>query len=333
MNKLKNYVGILLGNGQTGPNSHYRRLTRYFNDATNQRWLWKLLLCYAIKLVLEALDQRMGGRYLVMDGTSWSFGKVKYQFLTLSVLYKNISIPIFWLELGKKGHSNLKERMALIKMAGILYDLRGMTLLADREYKGREWFEFLDSQGLFFIIRLTFGDYKHEVSGNIAYSHLCKKAKRGRVVETSLLIGGRTYRLIGTSDSKDERGLLLIISNLKTRKARKLLDTYRLRWKIETMFFHLKSNGFDIESIGMTSPRKVRLMMAIVVLAYVLCVCQGMKKLKKIRRQSAKHGGYQYESIFRKGYSVMAPVCLDIVLFIDTVSSLIDPRKVVKKPT
>jgi len=54
--------------------------------------------------------------------------------------------------------------------------------------------------------------------------------------------------------------------------------------------------------------------MALVVLAYVLCVCQGARELKKIPKQSEKQGGYPYESVFRRGYGIVAKYCLDIVL-------------------
>jgi hypothetical protein len=332
LNKLKNHVGSILGNTETLAASHYRRLTRYFDDGRNHQWLWKLLLSYAIKQLIETLDRRTGGKYLVMDGTSWNFGLTKFHFLTLSVLFKGVSIPIFWIELSKKGHSNLNERKALIKMAGLLYDLRGMTLLADREYKGRAWFEFLDNRGIFFAIRLALGDYKKEVTGGIVYSHLCKKARKGLRAETTVNLAGKTYRLVGTADAKDDNGLLLILSNRFDGKPVKLLNIYRLRWKIETMFFHLKSNGFSMEDMGMTEPKKVRLLVALIVLAYVLCVCQGMREFKKIRRQSEKHGGYSYESIFRKGYGSLAPLFLNIVLFLDYVFSNFGKKNIRLKP-
>ena len=40
LNKLKNHLGLLLGNRQTKTDSHYRRLTRFFADKTaqNKRW-------------------------------------------------------------------------------------------------------------------------------------------------------------------------------------------------------------------------------------------------------------------------------------------------------
>jgi hypothetical protein len=34
------------------------------------------------------------------------------------------------------------------------YELAGMTLLEDREYAGKEWFEYLSKSGLYFAIRV-----------------------------------------------------------------------------------------------------------------------------------------------------------------------------------
>lgn len=317
LNRLKPHVGSVLGNTDSQAESHYKRLTRYFNDAFNQRFLWKWLLCHAVSQLIGRLDRRCGGRYLIMDGTSWGFGSVNYHFLTLSVIFHGVSIPICWIELGKKGCSNLHERKALIRMAALFHDLKGMKLLADREYTGRQWFAFLDSLGIESHIRVRSGDYKAEVNGRMAYSHLCKKAKKGRKVETNLCIEGRQYRLLATADPKDDSGLLLIVTNRQTGRATKLMEVYRMRWKIETMFFHLKPNGFNLEDIGITSPKKVRLMMALVVFCYVLCVCHGVKEPKKIRRQRQADGGYMYESIFKRGYGIIAPYFTKIVLLLE----------------
>ena len=44
-----------------------------------------------------------------------------------------------------------------------LFNLRGMTLLADREYTGKRWFKFLKDSGLHFLIRLKWNDFYDEV--------------------------------------------------------------------------------------------------------------------------------------------------------------------------
>ena len=48
------------------------------------------------------------------------------------------------------------------------------------------------------------------------------------------------------------------------------------------MFRCLKSNGFDLEGISLTNPAKVRLMLCVVIACYVLCVCEGIRHIRKI---------------------------------------------------
>jgi len=43
------------------------------------------------------------------------------------------------------------------------FDLKGMTLLADPEYVGVEWFKFLVDNKIEFVIRLRFGDYYNAI--------------------------------------------------------------------------------------------------------------------------------------------------------------------------
>ncbi len=40
---------------------------------------------------------------LIMDRTNWKFGKTSINFLVLSVNWKNLAIPIYWIMLDNKG--------------------------------------------------------------------------------------------------------------------------------------------------------------------------------------------------------------------------------------
>ena len=51
LNKLKNGLGLLLSNDQTLPNSHYRRLTRFFDEPVAKRHLWKWLMSWLIDYI------------------------------------------------------------------------------------------------------------------------------------------------------------------------------------------------------------------------------------------------------------------------------------------
>ena len=100
--------------------------------------LWKWILAAVVSELVGRLDQRRGGRYLLMDATCWQFGKAKFHFLVLSLVFEGVSIPFFFVNLAKKGCSSDRERIRLVQMANLLYPLRGMTLIADREYVGRQ---------------------------------------------------------------------------------------------------------------------------------------------------------------------------------------------------
>lgn len=92
LNKLKNQIGIILGNETTQSNSHYRRLTRFFDAPLHLNSLWKYLLKISVEALVLRLDQRGGHKYLLMDATSWEFGIIRFQFLFLSIVYEGISI-------------------------------------------------------------------------------------------------------------------------------------------------------------------------------------------------------------------------------------------------
>ena len=81
------------------------------------------------------------------------------------------------------------------------------------------------------------------------------------------------------------------------------------------MFRCLKSNGFDLEGISLTNPAKVRLMLCVVIACYVLCVCEGIRHIRKIAVR--KKTRTRYESVFRRGYSGFCQFCQNLGLFLD----------------
>ncbi|MBK6931937.1 MAG: hypothetical protein IPH12_14160 [Saprospirales bacterium] len=82
-------------------------------------------------------------------------GKVHY--LVLSVLVGSVAVPIYC-SVGKIGASNQEERKAMFEAALGLFDLKGMTLLADREYIGKIGLS-SKNKHIHFVIRLRFCDY------------------------------------------------------------------------------------------------------------------------------------------------------------------------------
>lgn len=330
LNKLKNQVGVIADKNQTLANSHYRRLTRFFDALFCKHQLWKMILKTVIQQLVSTLDKRKMSKYLLLDGTSWEFGKTKFYFLTLSIVYQGISVPIFFINLAKKGCSDHLERKRLLLMANCLYPLKGMTLIADREYIGRQWFSDLIEQfELNFVIRISETDYKLDLQNQgKSYAQLLKKARKGKLVEQTLTLGNQTLRMIATRNQTPEKqddSLIILITNLPLKK-QKILSIYKLRWQIECMFKCLKSNGFNVEMIAFKDKKKIRLIFCIVIACYVLCVSEGLKNFKKITVRQ------KYESIFRKGYSLISKHCQQLVLFLEWCLEKYNTNKIRPKP-
>jgi transposase len=231
-----------------------------------------------------------GKKHLLLDATTWELGNTKFHFLTLSILYKGISIPIFFVNLSKKGHSSCQERKRMFQMCKLIYDLKGYVLLADREYVGKDWFVFLTQEmGLDFVIRLSKSDYKKNLEDQkYNYDKLLAKARKGKVIEAFLIIEGYKFRWIALKNSNPDDpndDLVILLSSLMSVKKNKIAQMYAQRWYIETMFKSLKSNGFNIEEMNLKDTNKVRLMLYLVIIAYILCIKEGLKDLKKIPKK------------------------------------------------
>ena len=131
--KLKDYAAGVLENSKTDPMSHYKRLIRFFQDWGDRKDLLHDLMRHNLRFL-----RALGFKTLVMDGTSWTIGEAKVYYLVLSVLVEGVAVPIYWVQLEKIGASSQEERKAMFETAFLLFDLSGMTLLADREYVGKK---------------------------------------------------------------------------------------------------------------------------------------------------------------------------------------------------
>jgi hypothetical protein len=323
LNVLKTQMGNVLGKPETQVDSHYRGLQRYFQDSVNQEQTGEALISGLNRGLVADLRKRKEPIYLILDGTSWEFGEKKYHFLTLSVLYQGVSIPLYWADLAKKGTSNFEERKQLLEKAAQLYDLKGMTLLADREYVGREWFHFLvHDLKINFVIRLAKSDYKSDLQAQkVAYSALLRFNKRTKIKEVKVQIEGMDLVMVLTKNpqaSQASEEYVLVLSNLTHLRKQKILKIYRKRWQIENMFKHLKTNGFNLEDWGLSQAPKVHLMRCLVAAAYILATLMGLKHLAQRKKRVDKNDPqkvYYYQSIFRLGLNHLASICQNIGRF------------------
>lgn len=317
LNKIKGAVGSITGKTSTKPASHYKRLIRIFDDFSYGN-LWLELLQFVFSLL------RLKSDYLLLDGTSWEKGSRQFHYLTLCVVYQGVAIPIYWQDLQKKGNSSVKERKRVISKAMKSYNLKEKILLADREYIGEEWFCFLKENNIDFVIRLKKKNYKEAVNAaeGKSYGTLERKAlrsrKAGKAVGKKILLQGQSFTFVIIKNPKPDASepLIYLLSTLEEMLAQ-IAAHYPIRWQIETCFKHLKSNGFNLEEMNLGGEERCRLMMAVVVFAYTLSVCEGLKEYKKVPVKKYKSGLVTKPySAFRMGLDKLSAFCYKMEAFL-----------------
>lgn len=323
--KIKDYVGGVLGKEDTQPGSHYKRLIRFFQDWGDRPELLHDLMRHNLRFL-----RGLGFKMLVMDGTSWTIGETKVHYLVLSVLVGTVAVPLYWVQLEKIGASNQEERKAMFEAAFLLFDLKGMTLLADREYVGKEWFKFLKENKIHFVIRLRIVDYFEEVNtakGNNYERMLNKCASKDKVVQKQIFLAGQAFTIVMMPNPKAdaEESVLIFLTTLPN--ASTAAELYVKRWKIECLFRHLKTNGYNLEDLNLKDPNKNLLMMAIVTCAYTLAIREGWKRRRRIPIQHYRDGTETPEvSIFREGLAILTAKCFRFIDFIRYVFSALSSK-------
>ena len=334
LNKIKDDLPNVLKDSNLKPESYYKKLLRCVETCAPSR-IWIDLLCWAVSQIWGKITT------LHIDGTEWSFGSYAIHILVLSADFQGVAVPIFFKVYRHEGVLSELERIKFMKKALRYYDLKGKTLLADREFIGTLWFKFLDEEGIKFIIRLRKKIYKNKVNATEIqraneliidtqlYEKCTEKALKKGYAQAIIQIDGQVFRIEFWKNKHYEESIkdpvIFLITNIldKNRVGKK----YQQRWKIEHCFKQLKSNGFDIEDIGFKKIHKIQFMIAIVVVLYILAVCKGLicdKKNKlKSKLKTYKSGLIgRAVSIFRQGLFQLKSVIANIYQMRDFLNTL-----------
>jgi len=168
--------------------------------------------------------------YLSLDRTNWKWGKTNINLLVLAVVYRGTAIPVYWLPLNKRGNSNTRERMALMKRFINRFGRRRIKgLLADREFIGDAWVGWLIEQKIPFYIRIRNNSLSENSRGeSMSVSHLFRALQPGEIlnIPDPRCLGSCSVYLSGLRLADGE--LLILISHHLDREAVKV---YGLRWE------------------------------------------------------------------------------------------------------
>lgn len=283
--------------GTTRIASTYRRLQRFFQYvALGRDW--------AVPLIVQLLGLQ-GSWYLALDRTQWRVGTRDVNFLVLAVITRRHRVSLMWIALDKRGNSATDERVALLRRYLKLFDASTIRLLlADREFIGREWMEFLSKNNIPFAIRLR-GDLRvtteegHELTLR-ALLRLRRRTSHFRA-RLGLEDGGAAADgpLLNFAAKRLADGELLIVaSNIVAPKA---LAAYRKRWAIECLFGDAKTRGLNLEDTRLTDPRKLELLLALVALALAWASRTAAILLGPHMPKRKAHGHFA-KSHFRTGF-------------------------------
>lgn len=282
--------------GKAEPESKLRQIQRFIADyELDYHWI-----AYFIILLLP----KQGKLKISIDRTEWEFGSQNHNILVVTAYTHGVGIPI-WFEVldNNGGNSCTDDRMYIVmELIDVLGKERIACIIADCEFIGKEWVNWLISEGLTFFIDVRSNQYLHhkgkryKIANLLAY-HKTRSLKNVSIFEQRLNIAVRK------SPEKDKK-VLAIVSNAPVSDT---LNIYKLRWSIEVLFANLKKRGFNLEDTHLKDPPRIRKLFALVAIAFTLCFIVGLLA-HQIKPITIKNHGYKANSFFRNGLNIIRKV-------------------------
>ncbi len=285
LNKCKAEAGTVLGRKDLVLSNIYTRFIRFFKIKNIDSF------CVGITYLIISLIGFEGMVYMVMDRTNWKIGKIDINILTVGLLLPNkVFIPIIWKNLAKRGNSNQQERIDLMERFCLVWQKHTdieITILADREFIGVDWFSFINQLNWSFVIRLRHQDYLSQVAlvlGKTTYKTerlLERKVERNGYFQSKVRLNEQEYFYTVFPNKGKRKGeskgdkYLILLSDFQNLKL--ISQAYESRWGIEVFFYHCKSNGFNLEDLNLSELPKAQLMMGLVSVNCILCIFNGLK--------------------------------------------------------
>jgi hypothetical protein len=313
--RMSKILGVSLKN-----ETAYSRLLRYFQTGNGMNILRRTCL-----LVIRTLC-RSENCYLLLDRTDWQFGKRKINILVIGLLYKDVFIPLVWKDLEKKGNSNTKERLDLIDQLLEWWQLSEVKLpqlylAGDREFIGYLWLRGLEKRGIKFVIRIRANSkielwYRGKIKDRKLglkiiqrYLSWTKKDNVEAVLASDYIVN---ITIFDNDSTRCKADYIFIMTNMEDIQQASIL--YRKRYKIEVCFKHLKSSGFNLESLQVEGGHKIDLMFSALNVLYLMAIQNGLvhfenkdQPMKPFNHSRAKKVTYQTlaKSIFNQGCDML----------------------------
>ena len=232
---------------------------------------------------------------LALDRTEWRRGDTIVNLLVLAVVVHGCALPLLWKVLPNPGASDTAERQHLVERFLRHFGRQRLRFVtADREFIGQEWIGWLLREKVPFRIRIKAGEYLLHADGTekrgfqwFACRSCGCKPRPMELWGLCVYVGGKY--LHGTE-------YLIVISN----EPGDLLEEYRLRWKVETLFQAMKGRGFDLESCRLSQERRLSGWFGFLSLGLCWCLKVG-QFLDRTAPLPLKKHGRRAASVFGRG--------------------------------
>jgi len=254
---------------------------------------------------------------LTIDRTNWKFGNTDINIFMLGIVYKGVAFPLLFTMLKKRGNSNSQERIDLVNRFIRLFGKEKIDyLVADREFIGERWTQFLNNENIEYHIRIrnnfkVFIPHKNKtikVSWLFQSTQFKYYSKIVKINNQLCYISG--CKLKGKNGKQD---YLIIISFTKPQNAN---IKYANRWQIEMCFKAMKSSGFDIEKTHLTDIKRIEKLLLLIMIAFVWCYKVGIY-LHQIIPIKIKTHNRKAISIFKYGLNYINKAFLNNEFVLD----------------
>lgn len=247
---------------------------------------------------------------LSMDRTNWKFGKANINILALGITYKGVAFPLLFKLLPKFGNSNTQERIELMEKFNQLFGFSKIKfLVADREFIGQEWLDYLNQNHIPYHIRIrdnfhvTLPKNGHKVRARWLFNGL----KQGQVKHyPKIVIINNVLCYLSASVIKSKTGQFDYQFLISFKKPENALECYKDRWQIETMFRAMKTSGFNLEKTHLTDMDRILKLLLIVSIAFTWAYIVGDFLHQNIKAIPIKKHGRRAISIFKYGLNYIA---------------------------
>lgn len=238
-----------------------------------KRWLmskWTGWDTFFVPYIAPLLGQlsKAGEIVIVMDGSETGRGCTT---LMLSVIWGKYAIPVVWTTReGAKGHFSdavhtelARECLALLPVG----QQCRVVLLGDGEFDGQSLHRWCVGRGWQFVTR-TACDRHIDFGGEVARFDSIQTTRGIVFIPSALPMANGVFW-----HGKGHKKPLFLLTNMEL--GQEACDYYKRRFKIETLFKHLKSAGFHLDKTRLKCSYKLANLIIVVAFAFVFSFCMG----------------------------------------------------------